>query len=577
MKRALLALLLCGVGFLYGQEEEGKAVKRIYDHLLIKDVSSAVIEGKKGVISFPDSKSLHLAYFQALCQKGEETEAFEEFSWLFQGKEESFDRSAFEWLAWSVLDKGEKSSLLMIRLYALLGAAFTRDAKALPVLLKELRGTNALLRSLAVKLSAQYGDAPLREELVRLLKEERVWFVRLEVIRAVGQLKIQQTRDYLQKIIESPRVQAEEKAEAMIALASMYERLTQEELVALVASNRAGLRHLASEIVAHLDLQEGVDSLAPLLFDASPDVRISVMNTLGLLRVKRIQGKDLVPLLQKNLHDVHPGVSITAAWLCVLLGSDEGRQRLDQWMRQEKVEAKRLASSAIAALGPYGVKMALDSLKRESDSYVRVNLAMGLIGQRKDVKAASEVLFRALQQSKEELWMWDSSYNPLFRSLCPSEVHHIEQIPRYPDVVDQLVKLDILSMLTIAGDPRALEVIKEFLKARSWAVTGAAAVTLLQEGDEISLDLVRDLLNDEDEKIQVQAALILAVMGRDPSAMQVLTKAYPKVDRDLKIHILEALGSIGDIEAVPFLIERLKEPFQGIRVVAACALIQCLS
>ena len=49
------------------------------------------------------------------------------------------------------------------------------------------------------------------------------------------------------------------------------------------------------------------------------------------------------------------------------------------------------------------------------------------------------------------------------------------------------------------------------------------------------------------------------------------------MEREMKIHVLEAIGHIGDRESIPFLIQILKEPFQVLRVVAASALIQCLS
>jgi HEAT repeat protein len=73
-----------------------------------------------------------------------------------------------------------------------------------------------------------------------------------------------------------------------------------------------------------------------------------------------------------------------------------------------------------------------------------------------------------------------------------------------------------------------------------------------------------------------QAALILAGLGGDPSAIKILQSAYPKVDREMKMHILEAIANIGDQSSIPFLISVLDEPFQILRVVAASALIKCI-
>jgi HEAT repeat protein len=560
------------------QMDEETAVKRIHSHLFIKDPAAAVQEAQHSLKLYPQSLNLQLAYLKALCQKGEEVEAFEQFISIFKTPETGSppDRLILEWLAWGVLNKGDESPLLMVRLYALLGAAFTQDARAIAILMKELQGSNAILRSLAVKLCAQYGDAPLKEELLRLLKEEKIWFVKLEVIQAIGQLRMVEAKSTLQEMVASSKTMAEEKANALIALAGMYETLSQEELSQLVNSDRAGLRQLAPEIVAHLDLKEGIDSLLPLLFDASPDVRISTMKTLGLLRISTLQGKPTLDLLKKNLQDSHPEVAIMAGWLATVLGDAQGKLVLQQWIKQNRLEFKRLAAAALSATGTQGSDLAARLLKEETDLYTRVNLAIGLIGQRKEIKQASEVLAKALDVGEKELWMWESSSSGLFQSLSPSKVRHREEIPQYPQMVDHLVKLDLLSILSIVKYPKTQEAVKKFLKAQAWGVTAAAAAHLLQEGDESALEIIRGLLEDSDEKVRIQAALILALLGGDPSAVKVLIAAYPGVDREMKMHILEALGHIGDASAVPFLVSLLKEPFQGLRVVAASALIQCL-
>ena len=53
-------------------------------------------------------------------------------------------------------------------------------------------------------------------------------------------------------------------------------------------------------------------------------------------------------------------------------------------------------------------------------------------------------------------------------------------------------------------------------------------------------------------------------------------EAYKKVDRDMKVNILGALGHIGDKQSIPFLIDLLEEPHQILKIVAASALIQCV-
>ena len=146
----------------------------------------------------------------------------------------------------------------------MLGAAFTRDAKAIPIILGQMRASNALLRSIAVKMATHFGDAPLKEEMARLLKEEKVWYVRLEVIQALGKLHMHAYKGDLKEIVGNPRTLAEEKAAAIFSLVGMYDTIERDELLSLVKSDRAGLRELAAEVIAHLNMTDDTDMLLHL-------------------------------------------------------------------------------------------------------------------------------------------------------------------------------------------------------------------------------------------------------------------------------------------------------------------------
>jgi HEAT repeat protein len=215
-------------------------------------------------------------------------------------------------------------------------------------------------------------------------------------------------------------------------------------------------------------------------------------------------------------------------------------------------------------------------MEKSEDAFVRANLAIGLIGQRVEVQKASEAFYMtSLEKEKETLLMWDRELI-IVSLLARSEVSHIDQIPNYPKVIDQMVRLDLLNILCIMKHPKAQEAVKGYVKNESWGITGAAVAVLLEEGDEGAMMVIRGLLEDEDPQIRVQAAFILAMVGSDPEAVKVLQEAYPKMPRETKIQILEAIGHVGNLDSIPFLIDILSEPFQLLRVVAASAMIQCL-
>lgn len=554
---------------MFGNEEE--ALRRIYAHLFVHDPRSAVIEAEKILDQYPESKKLRMAYLQALAEKGDETAVLKE--WV-KGKEElQKDRHALEILAWGVLKKGDLSPQLNIHLSAMIGAALTRDVRAVPMLVNAMRGTNALLRLIAVKFATSYGDGPLQEELKRMLTEEKVWFVRVEVIRAIGALRILSLKEPLKEIISQKKTLAEEKAEAIIALVQMYDAVRPSDLRTVLTSNRAGLRQLGCQIISHFDLHEHVKELTPLLQDASPDVRTYALHTMGLLRAP-IAKEVLEPLLK----DSSPMVSITASWIATLQGEEEGIKKLEYWMRDIHPRWRLMAAATLSGCGAKGVALAIQEMKKNEDPYVRANLALGLIGQRVEVEQASQVLYETLHLPEGPLMMWDESAH--FRILSPSFIGHIEQIPNYPKMVDQMVRLDLLNVLCIMNHPKAQEAVKGYVKNEAGnetgGVTGAAVSVLIEEGDEEAMKVVAGLLKDEDSHVRVQAAFILAMMGNDPEAIKVLQEAYPTMSRELKIQILEAIGHIGSLDSIPFLIDILSEPFQMLRVVAASAIIQCL-
>lgn len=546
---------------------EDEALRRIYAHLFVHDPRSAVKEAEKVIQAYPESQRARLAYIQALAEKGDETAVLQE--WV-KGKDElQKDRHALEILAWGVLKKGDLSPQVNIHLSAVIGAALTRDVRAVPMLINAMRGSNALLRLIAIRFTTSYGDGPLQEELKRLLKEEKVWFVRLEVIRAIGALRITEVREQLKEIISHPKTMAEEKADAIIALVQMYDGVRPSDLKRLLHSNRAGLRQLACQLISHFDLHDHVKELFPLLQDASPDVRTYALHTIGLLRCT-------VPpdQLKQLMKDSSPMVSITASWVAALQEMEEGIANLGKWLHDIHPRWRLFAAATVGSCGSKGMKLALEEMEKNEDPYVKVNLALGLIGQRIEVQKASDMLYQIFHQEEETLLMWDDNFH--FRILSPSYVGHIEQVPNYPKVIDQMVRLDLLNILCVLKHPKAQEAVKGYVKNESWGVTGAAISVLLEEGDEEAVGVIGTLLKDDDPDIRIQAAFILAMMGSDPEAVKVLQEAYPSVSRDMKIQILEAIGHVGSLDSIPFLIDILSEPFQLLRVVAASAMIQCL-
>lgn len=548
--------------------------KRINAHLLIADYPGACWEAYRGLQEYPGSKALWLAYVRALAKAGEENTMMSAWkAMLHHFPEEQCNRNILESLAWAVIDQGASSSSPSIRVIAMLGAFFSQDAKGVHLLKYSLSDENSFLRSASAKLSSHLMDAVLQEELLRLLQKETVWKVRLEVIRACGTMQIAEAEKELKKIVDNDQAHAEERAAAIQALVELSEGVDSRQLQDLIASNRAGMRMLACEFVTFFDQVEEADHLFPLLEDPHPSVRGKTLHTLGQLRLSTVSGHSVPALAEKATMDPDPTVAITAAWVLTMHRPEKGMAVFRKFLNHSVRDIRLFAAASLAATGPHGLNLTREIFKEAQDPYVRMNLAIGLIGQRENTQEACDCLFAGLSERKER-WSWEEEGG--FRVLAPSQIKHDESIPNYPEAVNQLTRLEVLQILAIMQHPHAQRAVKEFLQERHWGISGIASALLLTEGDDDAVEIVRQLLQDPEQQVKVQAALILALWGKGEDVVQLLQEAYSSADRELKGQILEGIGRVGSESSLPFLAERLQEPYQTLRIIAAAALLECL-
>jgi len=566
---ALLPTLACAEAI-----PEDQITQRIHSHLIIRDGLSAREEALIGLQKYPNSKLLWQGYIRALAKNGDEKAMM--LCWrhfIKRFPEESQNHEILENLAWAVIEKGAKSSSPIVRATALLGACFSQDAKGVVILRKGLSDGNSFLRAAAVKLSSLLLDASLQEGILDLFKTEKVWSVRLEAIKALGEFQREDSRDLLLKIISQEQCHSEEKAAAIESLVAIADGIESEHIEHLVQNGKAGMRQLACKFIAHFEKKDDINLLFPILHDPSRDVRAEIFQTLGRLRVSTFGNYSVIELCKQAVTDPDPLVAITAAWTLTLNDSKKGQEAFELLLNHHTPEVRCLAAAALAATGKYGAPLALQAFKVNPDSFVRMNLALGLIGQRTHIQEACDCLFQGLSKQKEQ---WEFREVGSFSPLVSSKVKHDDSIPNYPEAVNQLARLEILEKLAIVHYPGTQQALKSFLMECNWGINGLASALLLTEGDEEAVDLVTALLKDPEQKVRIQAAIILALWSNAEETVQILQEAYPSAERELKGQILESLGRVGSPSSLVFLADKLQEPYQTLRIIAAAALLECL-
>lgn len=572
MKAMLIGLLLINASL-----AASSSINKIQAYFAVTDFTSACEEAKEALVFYPNDILLHETLIKALGQSGNEKglwDAWNHYRQLFPEESES-NQDLQEAMAWGTITSAKDSSLPMIRLFALLASFFGNDAKSIPFLQHFCHDNNSLVRRVAVQLASSWRDAALCDEILLLWEKEKNHKVRLEIIKAIGKMKIKRGYSKLIALVADPCASAEEKVAAISAVVFLFDEIDRQEILHLAESQRAGLRQLACEVVIHLRSHRDFDLMLRLASDNHPEVRMVAIRALGLLKEKQIEHAALISLAQDGLKDPYPEVAISAAWLLTLLEPSKGRDAFLPLMAHPKRAIRHLSAAALTATGHYGSKILQELFYHhsDSDSFVKMNLALGMIYQRENIFDACHALQRGLEIESGR-WMWDEG-SP-FRALVPSTIKQDEEIMNAPEAVNQMTRLEILNLLAMVKYPDAEKAIREFLYQHKWGITGLAAAVLLMEGDESSLNLVQDLLKDSDPRIQMQAALALSLWGGKEEAIDTLQKGYPTADRETKEKILEGLAKIGSRRSVPFLLSILQEPQQSLRLIGAAALLQCL-
>jgi HEAT repeat protein len=568
-----IALLFIFVPYiLFANAKE--ATERVQARLLIEDFTTASKEANTALQQFPKDESLWEVYIQSLAKIGNENEMIRSWkTYAILNPKAYENRELLEAMSWGVLDQGANSSLPMIRTISLLGAFFAQDAKGVSLLNAHLKDSNSQVRAITVELASNLRDAQLCDSILKMLRNEQVWKVRLNLIKAIGSMKITSAKPDLIAIVADDNSTAEEKVYAIQSLVNLLETAERSEVKKLATSSRAGLRTLACQIVNHFTLGRDLDLMINLLQDHCSEVRMSSLIAIGRLNVSSFNGIPIANIAEGLLRDPNINVAITAAWLLTLHDKFRGQEAFKPYLSHELKDVRILASAALASCGKYSMPLSRQVFSSNSDPYVKMNLAISLIGQREVTQEATEALYDGFTLSKER-WMWKET--EFGRALTSSDIKYSGSEEEHPEAVHQLAQLEILNIMAMMKHPKAQEAITRFLLEKTWGITGTASAMLLTECDESAQEIVIKLLNHPSHKVKVQAALILSVWGRDEKAIAVLQEGYLNADRDMKIRILEGIARIGSHTSIPFLVDKMNDQHQTLRIVAACALLQCL-
>lgn len=548
--------------------------RRIQAHLTIRDYPGAIEEAERALVLYPQAPLLYEGYIKALACLGDEkkmVQAWEIYSEKFYDK--ALNRELIEEMAWGVLLKASHSSSLIMRQMALMAAFFTKEGRGVTLLNQGMKDPNYAIRTIAVKLASHFRDNKLVEGIKQLFKTEKVWMVRQKVLEAIGTMKITCLKGDLEALLASNKSLAEEKTLAIASLLQLIDGVNRPEIECLASSHWSGLRQLACHAIAYFHSLRDIDQLLRLGEDSNSDVRWAAFQALGQLRPDEPKDK-ILEMARRHSKDFNYQVAVSATWLLTLYTPEEGKSAFLSLLYDRRPEASLLAASALSATGRYGIELALEQFRLHPHPFVRLNLALGLIGQHQALGEATHYL---KQMIKNEKGKWNILKIGLFHPIVNIPSKGSDDPLTTPESNNQLLHLELLNLLAILKVPETELAIRDYLAERSWEISATAAILILTEADESAIESVRQLLQDPQSRVRLQASLILSLWSREEEAIKILEEGYLKSEWELKARILEGLGRVGSMNSVPFLIKVLKESSQTLRLIAAMSLIQCLN
>jgi len=117
---------------------------------------------------------------------------------------------------------------------------------------------------------------------------------------------------------------------------------------------------------------------------------------------------------------------------------------------------------------------------------------------------------------------------------------------------DVAARYEVVKMLTVSSDPRAVELLLAILKDRNRYMRQAVVEALAQIGDPRAVEPLIAALRDRSRHVRLAAAEALRTIN-DPLAVEALIAAMRSGDNDLRSIAIEALAEIGEPAIKPLI------------------------
>jgi hypothetical protein len=483
-----------------------------------------------------------------------------------------FSEPLGENIAQTYIEEAFHQPLALVRLEGFLGGLNPSNASSALYLEKALEDPNEIIRSFARRSSMNFCDSFIQQKLLFLVRSKKG----TEKLEAFSVLAMQNKK----LALEAAEILFKDQETPLLEKIQIHEILSEglfhpsKELKSLLEQNmlteesRLWLGSIQPDLINEEQLLKGLQSNSILS-------QLGAIECIGLWR-SHFEGimEQAQPILAKMLISSNYRIKAKAAWACfcqIPPLKEEALSTLKLLSQIGDTEAE-LVSGVLCRSGINGLEL---SAAFSKDPYAhqlcRLNATLNLLLYRTQLDKTPFELLTQLKKINRPLQFEEHipGRPVLFQTMEEEDLS--QQIVLLRDIE---VRCFLLGLALNSSDSTALEheayiMAEGLLKKKSWGpILEGGSNLFLQVGPK-SIAFAQKLAQSFHEEVRIQTAGILAALGCQKEALDIIEISFPAVTFDGKMTILALLPQFPFQDALPFLISALKDKSSLIRTRAA--------
>ncbi|HBG93535.1 MAG: hypothetical protein A2X54_04845 [Nitrospirae bacterium GWF2_44_13] len=441
-----------------------------------------------------------------------------------------------------------------------------RDRRSLPLMLEALKDEDDNVRASAVEHLGKIGEPAVVNALIEILESGDLWtsYPAADALGRIGDrkaipslIKALSTKTLREPVLKAlGRFSVPETLKNIVPLLEESSKTIQEEAVRTIKSfyHNGVKEELIVEEMKKISGDRIIDILVAHAWSAKPEVRISAILLLGLMRDERA----LAPLLELSLEE---DLAEDVKRALVFIGKDKPEVILPLFDTVSPYQQRFICEVAGELASPVFYDI-FEGLIKDDDGHVRALAALG-ISTTGDLRAI-ELLKKLLSDEYEDVQEAAvSALSGLFSSANPDLSGKAGLSP------DDLIKMigsrnpvlrkNAILVLGKLGAVAAVSALGFALKDDNIKVRHAVVKALSMIRSDESIRYLTLALTDENADIRVSAALSFGLIKRKGIA-ESLVLLLTDADDAVRVAAVKALGELGDKTVVRRLIKLLSDP-----------------